>query len=67
MDISSMDCTNSAIFSVEAPAVVDSVVTGSVMVGASVGAKDAADVEGTTVVTVGMEIVEVVANSLCLD
>ena len=40
---------------------------GSAMAGGAVGAKDAANVEGTAVVTVGMVVVEVVANSLCLD
>jgi len=62
-----MDFTNSVVFSVEGPFVVDSVVTGSAVVGGAVDAKDAASVEGTIVVTVGMTVVEVVASSLCLD
>jgi len=67
MDISSMAFTNSAIFSVEAPAVVDLVVTGSAMVGGAVGDNDDAKVEGTAVVTMGMTAVKVVVNSLYLD
>ena len=62
-----MAFTNSVVFSVEVPAVVDSVVTGSTVAGGAVGAKEAANVEGAAVVTVGMEAVEVVAISLCLD
>lgn len=37
------------------------------MVGGAIGAIDAANVEVIVVVTMGMEIVEVFARSLCLD
>jgi len=62
-----MAFTNSVVFSFDLPAVVDSVVTSSVVVGEAVGAKEAANVEGTTVITVDIKVAGVVANSLCLD
>lgn len=62
-----MAFTNSAIFSIEVLAFVDLVVTGSAMADGVVGAKHATSVEGTTVVTVGIAVVEVAASSLCLD
>ena len=67
MGISSMAFTSSVIFSVEVPVVVDSIVTSSAMAGEDVGAKDATSVEGNVVVTMGMVVIEVVENSLCLD
>ena len=51
-----MAFTSSVVFSVDVPAVVDSVVIGSVVAGGAVGANDAANVEGTAVVTVGMAV-----------
>ena len=42
-------------------------VTGSVVIGGSVGAKVVARVEGTVVETMGITVYGVVANSLCLD
>ena len=62
-----MAFTNSVVFFVEVPAVVDSVVTGSAIAGGAVSAKEAANVKGTAVVTMGMSAVEVVAISLYLD
>jgi len=67
MEIFSMDFTNFVVFSVDVPTAVDSVVIGSVVAGGAVGANDAANFEGTTIEIVGMKVLEVVANSLCLD
>ena len=68
MDISSIDFTSSAIFSVEVLAtIVDLVIIGSVVVGGVVGANNVANVEGIVVFTVGASVVEVVAMSLFLD
>jgi len=57
-----MALTNFATFSLYAHVVVDSVVTGKAMAGGVVGASEAASVKGTTVDTVGMTSLEVVAN-----
>jgi len=57
-----MAFTNSIVFSIEVPVVVNSVVTRSVVVGGAVGAKEAANVDGTAVETVGITVCGVVAN-----
>ena len=62
-----MAFTSFDVFSVEVPAVVDSMVIGSAMAGGAVGVNDATNVEGTAVQKMGMAILEVVAKSLCLD
>lgn len=59
--ISSMAFTNSAIFFVDVP------ITGMVVVGGMVGAKEEANVEGIVVETIGIIVCGVVVNSLCLD
>jgi len=63
--ISSIAFTNSVAFSVDVPTLVDVPVIGMVVVGGSVGAKEAANVEGIAIETVGMIVYGVVANSLC--
>jgi len=62
-----MAFTNSVVFSVEVPVVVDSVVIGSDVAGGAVDAKYAANVEGTELETIGITVYGVVANSLCLE
>jgi len=68
MEISSITFTSSVVFSVEVPVVVvDSVEIDSVVAGGAVGANDVAIMEGTAIITMGMEVVEVVARPLFLD
>lgn len=67
MVISSMDFTNSAVFSMDVSALVDVLVIGIAIVGGTVGAKEAANVEGIAVETIGMTVRGVVAKSLYLD
>ena len=52
MVISSMAFTNSAVFSVDVPALVDVPVAGRVVAGGTVGANVAAKVEGNSIETV---------------
>jgi len=62
-----MAFTSFALFSIEAPAIVDSILIGIVVAGEVVGANYSANVEGTAVEVVGITILEMVAKSLCLD
>ena len=66
MVISSMAFTNSAVFYVDVPTLVDVPVTRIVVAAGTVHAKEVANVEGINVETVGMTVCEVVGNSLCL-
>lgn len=56
MLISSMAFTNLVVFYVDVNALVDVPVTGRVVAGGTVGAKEAANVEGTAVETVGITV-----------
>ena len=73
MLISSMYFTNSAVFSVDVPVLVNAPVlanvpvTGKVVDGGTMGANEAANVEGIVVKTVGITVWGVVENSLFLD
>lgn len=63
IDISSMALTSFAAFSPDAPTTdVDYVVAGKAVASGAVGAKDAANVDGTDVDTVGITCVEEVAT-----
>lgn len=62
-----MAFTSSIVFIVDVPTAIDLVVNGSVVASGTIGAKDAANVEGTVVVTVGMAVVVGVSRSLCLE
>ena len=54
MVISSMDFTNSAVFFVEVPALVDVPVTGRAVACGTLSANEAANVEGTAEETIGI-------------
>jgi len=56
MLISSMDFSILAVFYVDVPMLVDVPVTGRIVAGGTVGANEAANVEGTAVETIGITI-----------
>ena len=57
-----MAFTNSVVFSIDVPTFVDVLVIGTNAVGGTIGAKEAANVEVTTVDTIGKTVYGVVAN-----
>jgi len=68
MDISSIDLTNFAASSPDVPAAdVDSVETYSNVAIGAVGVNEAANVECTTIETIGMTFTYAVAISLCFN